>query len=93
MTIKRRFTDEEYAEMAADYEANPPTADEVLSIEINPASQSRPRGSRYDGAAVSPIPWVPIAYPISGGGPTLRRTGSSTVPETARGSPVAEVDR
>ena len=32
-----RFTDAEYAAMAADYEANPPTADEVLSIEVNPA--------------------------------------------------------
>lgn len=30
----RRLTDEEYAEMAADYEANPIRADEVISIEF-----------------------------------------------------------
>ena len=33
----RRLTDAEYAEMAAGYEANPITADEILSAEINPA--------------------------------------------------------
>ena len=33
---EHRFTDEEYAEMAADYAAHPPTAEEVLSAEINP---------------------------------------------------------
>jgi hypothetical protein len=33
---RRRFTDAEYAEMAADYEAEPPRADEVISIEIYP---------------------------------------------------------
>ena len=32
-----RLTDEDYAEMAADYAANPITADEIISIEINPA--------------------------------------------------------
>jgi hypothetical protein len=34
---KTRITDDEYAEMAADYEANPPTAAEVTSVELNPA--------------------------------------------------------
>lgn len=32
-----RLTDVEYAELAADYEANPITADEVLAAEVNPA--------------------------------------------------------
>jgi hypothetical protein len=31
------FTEAEYAEMAADYAANPPTADEIVSVEVNPA--------------------------------------------------------
>lgn len=33
----RRLTDVEYAELAADYDANPITADEILSAEVNPA--------------------------------------------------------
>jgi hypothetical protein len=37
MTAKRkRFTDAEYAEMAADYAATPPTADEIVSMEVHP---------------------------------------------------------
>lgn len=36
MATKRRTSDE-YAEMAADYAANPPTADEVTSLEVDPA--------------------------------------------------------
>ena len=32
-----RMTDVEYAELAADYEANPITTDEILSAEVNPA--------------------------------------------------------
>lgn len=38
---KRRLTDAEYAAMAADYEAHPPRAEEVLSVEVNP--RRRPR--------------------------------------------------
>ncbi len=34
---KSRISDDEYAEMAADYETNPPTAAEVTSVELNPA--------------------------------------------------------
>ena len=63
------------------------------TIAISPASHSRPRESRRDGAAASPIPWVPIAYPMSGRGPRARDRGISTVPETAVGSPVALVER
>ena len=32
-----RLTDVEYADMAADYEANPITEDEILAAELNPA--------------------------------------------------------
>lgn len=32
----KKLTDADYAEMAADYEAHPPTADEVVAIEVNP---------------------------------------------------------
>lgn len=32
---KSRITDDEYAQMAADYEANPPTAAEVASVEVD----------------------------------------------------------
>jgi hypothetical protein len=45
MTSKRRLTSAEYAEMSADCAANPPTADEVTSIEaLSPAvlRQGRP---------------------------------------------------
>ncbi len=35
--MARRFTEDEYAEMAADFEANPPTAEEIGTIEVNPA--------------------------------------------------------
>jgi hypothetical protein len=34
--VRRRATDADYAAMAADYEANPLRADEVLDIWINP---------------------------------------------------------
>jgi hypothetical protein len=34
---KPQISDDEYAEMAADYEANPPSAAEVTSVEVNPA--------------------------------------------------------
>lgn len=35
---ERRLTDAEYAELAADYAANPVTADEVVgAVSINPA--------------------------------------------------------
>jgi hypothetical protein len=34
----RRLTDEGYAALAADYEANPIRVDEVISIEVNPAA-------------------------------------------------------
>lgn len=52
---RKRFTDAELAEMAADYEAHPPTADEVLSIEVNPAflRTGRPRkGVESSGRSV-----------------------------------------
>jgi hypothetical protein len=49
---KSRITDDEYAEMTADYETNPPTAVEVTSVELNPAylPTGRPnKGTRTTG--------------------------------------------
>lgn len=49
---KPRITDDEYAEMAADYELDPPTASEVTSVELNPAylPTGRPnKGTRTTG--------------------------------------------
>lgn len=49
---KSRITDDEFAEMAADYEASPPTAAEVTSVERNPAylPTGRPnKGTRTAG--------------------------------------------
>jgi len=64
MSRKRRLTEDEYAEMAADYEAHPPTADEVLSIEVNPVflRKGRPPGR---SAAHGKTPLVPVRLPDS----------------------------
>ena len=43
---KSLIMNDEYAEMAADYEANPPTAAEVTSVEINPAYLPKGRPKR-----------------------------------------------
>lgn len=48
---KSRITNDEYAEMAADYAANPPTAAEVTSVEVNPAYL--PRGRPNKGASTA----------------------------------------
>lgn len=50
MASKRKLTDAEYAEMADDYEANPPRPEEILAVQINPAAlrPSTPRGPSAD---------------------------------------------
>ena len=57
--MSKRKSDAEYAEMAADYEANPPTADEMVSVEMNTAllRTGRPRkGAVSPGrSAVTPV--------------------------------------
>jgi hypothetical protein len=57
--MDKRKSDAEYAEMAADYEVNPPTADEIVSVEVNPAllRTGRPRkGAASAGkSAVTPV--------------------------------------
>src|SRR5690625_4595889 len=61
---KSRITDDEYAQMAADYEINPPTAAEVTSIELNPAylPTGRPnKGTRTTGKT----PVLAIRLPAS----------------------------
>ncbi|MCV7100904.1 MULTISPECIES: hypothetical protein [Mycobacterium] len=50
---KRRFTDEDYAEMAASYEAEPIRPDEVRSIEIGPGL---PKGQPAEGSAAGETP-------------------------------------
>ncbi|MDQ2638258.1 MAG: hypothetical protein M3Y83_15425 [Actinomycetota bacterium] len=61
---KHRVTDDEYAEMAADYAANPPTADEVLSVEVNPALLRKGRPTK--GATRSgKTPALPVRLPDS----------------------------
>jgi hypothetical protein len=61
---KTRITDDEYAEMAADYEANPPTAAEVTSVELNPAYL--PKGRPNKGTATTgKTPVLAIRLPES----------------------------
>jgi hypothetical protein len=62
MSRKRRFTDEDYAEMAADYEAHPPTADEVLSVDVNPAFLRKGR-PRKGVAALGETPLTTVRLP------------------------------
>jgi hypothetical protein len=51
---KRRPTDADYTGMAASYEAEPPTMDEVISIEINPAVLRKGRPTKGTPAADTP---------------------------------------
>lgn len=61
---KTRIYDAEYAEMAADYEANPPTAAEVTSAEANPAFL--PKGRPAKGASTAgKTPVLAIRLPES----------------------------
>jgi len=62
MTAKRkRFTDAEYAEMAADYAAEPPTADEIVSVEVNPAFLRK--GRPAEGATPGKTPGFTVRLP------------------------------
>jgi hypothetical protein len=63
MSTKRHLTDDDYAEMAADYEANPPTADEIVGpIKVNPAylRTGRPAGT---GTPKGKTPALPVRLP------------------------------
>lgn len=61
---KSRITDDEYAEMAADYEINPPTAAEVTAVELNPAYL--PTGRPHKGTrATGKTPVLAIRLPES----------------------------
>jgi hypothetical protein len=64
MTTRKRLTDTDYAEMAKDYAANPPTADEVLAVEVNPAflRMGRPKGNAAKGK--TPLLGVRLPEPI-----------------------------
>jgi hypothetical protein len=62
MTAKRkRFTDAEYAEMAADYAAEPPTSDDIVSVEINPAYLRK--GRPAEGVAPGKTPGFTVRLP------------------------------
>ncbi len=61
---KTRISDAEYAEMAAGYEADPPTAAEVTSVEANPAFL--PKGRPAKGAPTTgKTPVLAIRLPES----------------------------
>lgn len=52
-----KFTDDEYTEMAADYEANPPGADEIVGpIEVNPELRALIDEAVRDAEAVQDLP-------------------------------------
>ncbi len=62
---KRRRTDAEYAEMAKDYEDHPPTTDEVLAVEVNPAYLRMGRPAKGTTAAgKTPVLAVRLPEPI-----------------------------
>lgn len=63
MTAKRRRTPADYESAAADYEAHPPTAAEIRSIEIGPAliKMGRPaKGSEPKGKT----PALSVRFPL-----------------------------
>lgn len=90
---KHRFTDDEYAEMAADYAANPPTADEVLSVEINPAFLRKGRPTKGT-PPVGKTPVLAIRLPDAIRGELTRRAKSegSTASELIRRAVVEYFD-
>ena len=61
MTSKR-FTDADYAEMAEDYAAHPPTVEEILSLEVNPAFLRMGRPAK-GGAAKGKTPVISVRLP------------------------------
>lgn len=60
-TKRKRFTDAEYSEMAADYAAKPPTADEIISAEIDPAFLRK--GRPAEGLTPGKTPVVTVRLP------------------------------
>jgi hypothetical protein len=66
MSTKRRLTDDDYTEMAADYEANPPRADEIAGpIEVNPGylRTGRPAG-QTEAKGKTPVLAIRLPEPI-----------------------------
>lgn len=60
---RRPFTDAEYAELAADYAANPITAEEILAVEINPAYLPTGRPAKTGGKARGKTPVMALRLP------------------------------
>lgn len=60
---KHRFTDADYTEMAADYEINPPRADEILGpIEVSPTYLRKGRPAKGKAPA-GKTPALPVRLP------------------------------
>lgn len=60
----RRRTSADYADMADDYAAHPPTIDEITSVEVNPAVLRKGRPAKgMPGAGKTPA--LPIRLPES----------------------------
>ncbi len=55
-------TSADYAEMAADYAENPPTADEVLAVEVSPAVLRKGRPAK-GAQSTGKTPVLPIRFP------------------------------
>lgn len=63
-TKRAPFTDDEYAEMADDYAANPITPDEILKVEVNPAYLRMGRPTK-DTESAGKTPALPVRLPPS----------------------------
>ncbi|MFE3545508.1 ribbon-helix-helix protein, CopG family [Nocardia sp. NPDC059177] len=61
-----KLTDADYEAMAADYEANPITADEIIDIAVNPAllRMGRPRAGEREAKGKTPTTSVRLPKSI-----------------------------
>jgi hypothetical protein len=59
---RKRFTDADYAEMAEDYAAHPPTVEEILSLDVNPAFLRMGRPAK-GAAAKGKTPVISVRLP------------------------------
>lgn len=62
---RKRLSDAEYAEMAKDYAVNPPAANEIVAVEVNPALLRMGRPAKGAGATgKSPVMAIRLPMPI-----------------------------
>lgn len=85
MTTRTHKTDTDYAALAADYEAHPPTADEIISIEVDPAvlRTGRPAKSA-DSRGKTPVLAIRLPEDIRTKLETLGRVEGAKVSELVR---------